>query len=419
MSSSPIYQNTVSKEQKKQLAADLTKLRKEAYADLSLDDFKHLKKMERWGRACSVLGYGTAWIIPNPISAFLISVGNVNRWANMAHPILHGGYDKIEGVPKRYTSKGFAQGKRRMIDWPDWIPVAGWHQEHNRLHHYRLGEDLDPSQLEKNLDWMRVSKLPMWLKYTIVALFSTLWKPIYYSQSALKELRVLKAKNKEEADKVPTSSNIKVWSPFHAEGKEYWMKCILPYAGFRFILIPLLFLPLGFAAVVSVFITSIIAEVFANMHSFLVILPNHTGDDVPRFEDQAVGKDEFYYRQIVGSVNFNTGSNLTDFMHGWLNYQIEHHLWPALPLSQYQKLQPKVKALCEKHGVEYKQESVFTRLRKTVDVMVGKTSMVWDQKETPDTIPAKAEKAKVESKVESIVEKVTPVETVEKVRKVS
>jgi len=63
-------------------------------------------------------------------------------------------------------------------------------------------------------------------------------------------------------------------------------------------------------------------------------------------------------------------------MYGWLNYQIEHHLWPDLPLSQYQKLQPQVKALCERHGIPYCQDSVFKRLLKAVDIMVGKTSML-------------------------------------------
>jgi hypothetical protein len=34
-----------------------------------------------------------------------------------------------------------------------------------------------------------------------------------------------------------------------------------------------------------------------------------------------------------------------------------------------------VKAVCAKHGVPYVQESVFRRVKKLVDVMVGKTSM--------------------------------------------
>ncbi len=371
--------STITNDQKEQLLKGLSALHKESLADLSIEDFKHLTRIERWGRVCSVLGYGTAWIIPNPISAFLISQGNLNRWANMAHPILHGGYDKIEGVPARYTSEGFAKGRRRMLDWPDWFLVAGWHQEHNRLHHYRLGEDIDPSQLEKNMRWLRNSILPMWIRYTLVAFFACIWKPIYYSQSTLRELRTLEAKNQKNSHyKAITSKSPRCWSPFHSEGQNYWLKCFLPYFIFRFILIPALFIPFGLSAVVSVFLTTVMAEIFTNLHSFLVIIPNHTGDDIPLFDDQTTSKSEFYYRQIAGSSNYRTGSNINDFLHGWLNYQIEHHLWPAMPISQYQKLQPKVKALCEKIGIEYRQESVFNRLKKAVDVMVGKTSMAVD-----------------------------------------
>ncbi|HRH90977.1 MAG TPA: hypothetical protein PLW01_03575 [Agitococcus sp.] len=44
-------------------------------------------------------------------------------------------------------------------------------------------------------------------------------------------------------------------------------------------------------------------------------------------------------------------------------------------MSEYQRLQPQVKALCEKYSIPYVQESVWVRLKKTVDVMVGNSSM--------------------------------------------
>ena len=113
------------------LAKDLDAIYKEISERTNEDDFKHIKKMERWGRACSFLGYATAWIAPNPLSALLISQGSFTRWTQMTHPIVHKGYDKIENIPERYTSKKFAQGWRRFIDWPDWITPAGWHQEHD------------------------------------------------------------------------------------------------------------------------------------------------------------------------------------------------------------------------------------------------------------------------------------------------
>lgn len=357
-----------------QLAKDITELHQQALADIGNEDFAHLKRMERWGRICSFLGYSTAWIMPNPISAFLISQGSFSRWTQVGHPVVHRAYDKLDGVPKNHTSKGFAKGWRRFVDWPDWWTPSGWQHEHNVLHHYSLGEINDPNNAQHNMEWLRQSSLPMWLRYVIVALFSGIWKIIYYTPRTHKELCLNSARQKGEPN--PIMTRLGAWSIFTPQGRALWLQSVLPYIGFRFVLLPLLFLPLGSYAAFSVLINSLLAEVFTNMHSFLVMMPNHAGDDVMMFDEKAKGKGEFYLRQILGSVNYPTGSNLNDFFYGWLNYQVEHHLWPDLPLSQYQKLQPKVAAVCKKHNIPYLQQSVFKRLLKTVDVMVGKTSML-------------------------------------------
>lgn len=358
------------------LAKDLDAIHKETLSRIGDQDFKHLKKMERWGQLCSLLGYGTAWIFPNPVSALLISQGSFTRWTQMTHPIVHKGYDKITNIPEKYTSKKFAQGWRRFLDWPDWITPAGWHQEHDILHHYNLGEKLDPDHLQNNMEWLRQSQIPMWLRFGIVGIFTASWKILYYTPRAQKELRISQARQNGETP--PELTRKGAWSFYTKQGRALWLESILPYIGFRFILLPLLFLPLGNFAAISVLLTSILAEVFTNMHSFLVIVPNHAGDDVMMFENKGKGKGrgEFFLRQILGSVNYPTGSDLNDFFYGWLNYQIEHHLWPDIPLSQYQHVQPKVVEVCKKHGIPYRQDSVFKRLMKAIDIMVGRTSML-------------------------------------------
>ncbi|PPK73193.1 fatty acid desaturase [Methylobacter tundripaludum] len=359
---------------REQLAKDIGEIHQQALANIGIDDFDHLTKMERWGKICSIIGYGTAWIFPNPVSALLISQGSFTRWTQVGHPVVHRAYNKVEGVDKNYTSKKFAQGWRRFMDWPDWFTVAGWHHEHNVLHHYSLGEKADPNNAQHNMEWLRQSSLPMWLRYVIVALFSGIWKLVYYTPRTHKELHLNSARQQGEPEPVMTRTG--AWSLFTQQGRAFWLQSILPYIAYRFVLLPLLFLPLGSFAALSVLINSILAEIFTNMHSFLVMIPNHAGDDVMMFDEKAKGKGEFYLRQILGSVNYPTGSNFNDFFYGWLNYQIEHHLWPDMPLSQYQKVQPQVRALCKKHNIPYLQQSVFKRLLKAVDIMVGKTSML-------------------------------------------
>ncbi|PCI44607.1 MAG: fatty acid desaturase [Proteobacteria bacterium] len=358
---------------RKLLAKDLDAIHDDVLARMGASDFKHLKKMERWGRLCSFVGYATAWIVPNPISALLISQGSFTRWTQLTHPVVHKGYDKLEDVPARYTSEKFAQGWRRFIDWPDWVTPDAWHQEHDILHHYNLGEKRDPDHLQHNMEWLRQSKLPMFLRFVVVAIFTVIWKISYYAPRTHKELCISRARQQGEKAVFKRYGG---WSIFTKHGRALWLQSIIPYTLFRFVLLPLLFLPLGEAAVISVLLTSIMAEFFTNMHSFLVIVPNHAGDDVMMFEERGKGRGEFYLRQILGSVNYPTGSDGNDFFYGWLNYQIEHHLWPDIPLNQYQYVQPRVVEVCKKHGIPYCQDSVFKRLLKAIDIMVGRTSML-------------------------------------------
>lgn len=359
---------------REQLAKDMTAIHQQSLADTGISDFKHLTKMEKWGKICSIIGYGTAWIFPNPFSALLISQGSFTRWTQVGHPTVHRAYDKIESGDKNYTSKTFARGWRRFIDWPDWFTMAGWHHEHNVLHHYSLGEKTDPNNAQHNMEWLRQSTLPMWSRYLIVGAFAGIWKIVYYTPRTHKEFCLHSARQQREIK--PEMTRLGAWSVFTKQGRALWLQSILPYGAYRFVLLPLLFLPLGSFAVISVLINSLLAEIFTNIHSFVVMIPNHAGDDVMMFDEKSHSKGEFYLRQILGSVNYPTGSNFNDFFYGWLNYQIEHHLWPDMPLSQYQKVQPQVEAVCKKHNIPYLQQSVFKRLRKAVDVMVGKTSML-------------------------------------------
>lgn len=359
----------------KQLAADIDEIKK-TIGQPTVEDFQHLKKIERWGRISAFLGYSMAWIFPlNLLGAVLISIGNTCRWANVAHPVLHGAYDKVPGVPERYTRKGFARGWHRLFDWMDWILPAAWDREHNKLHHYNLGEESDPDNIEINMEWLRNSNMPMWLRYAIVIFFAGIWKLAYYAPNTLKML-ANEERRKNGGVEYDSFLRADAWNPFKEDGFRLWFGCYLPYIGFRFVLMPALFLPLGMDAVTNVFYASLLAEFLANLHSFLVIIPNHSADDIYRFEQPGKSRGEFYLRQIIGTVNYNTGSDRIDFMHGWLNYQVEHHLFPSLPLNHYQEMQPVVKEICAKHNLPYRQESVFKRLLMTLQLMVGKTDLL-------------------------------------------
>jgi len=339
-------------------AADLDDLRKRARASLSPADRAHRTRIAWWGRLATWFGLATAWLAPNPLSVVLLSTGLFARWAMVAHHTLHRGYDHVPGTPLNETSRGFAKGWRRLVDWLDWIDPAAWAHEHNQLHHYRLGEEEDPDLLERNVEWMESEGWPRVARYAMVAFFMVTWKWSYYAPNTLR------------AHLGTDRSLPGMWTE-----PRFWTRCVLPYGLWRFVVLPSLFLPLGPWAAGSVLCNLVLAELLSNVHSFVVIVTNHAGDDLHRFAGPMGTKAEFYRRQVVGSTNFHTGGELNDFLHGWLNYQIEHHLFPDLPMSALARIQPEVKALCERHGLPYAQESVWVRLRKTLAIAVGQARM--------------------------------------------
>ncbi|MEA3316044.1 MAG: fatty acid desaturase [Campylobacterota bacterium] len=367
-----------------QLQKDIDDI-KSNIGDPTQEDFEHLLKLERWGRGFTISGFSLILLIVfyidslstisivliSILSSILIGIGNVSRWSDIAHPILHGAYDKVPNIPYRYTKKGFASGNRRFIDWLDWIKPDAWIFEHNIMHHYHLGELDDPDNIEKNMVWLHESKVPMFFRYVFVYVFALTWKLTYYAPNTLRILE-----NKERArKKLPPKRKYEI-SPFKENGLELWKNYILPFGLTKFILLPLLFLPFGTTALITVFTIMVMSEIYANFHSFLVITPNHSAEDIYQFSTPHKTQGEYYLRQIMGSVNYNTGSDLVDFLHGFLNYQVEHHIFPDRTNFFYQKSQPIIKEICKKHNLEYRQESVFKRFFMTLELMVGKTKVL-------------------------------------------
>jgi fatty acid desaturase len=361
--------------------AELMELRREVDATVGRDDVEHLQKIEAWGRMATALGLLTAGIAPNPLSAVCLSIGRSTRWLLMHH-CGHRGYDKVEGTPARYTSKVFAKGWRRLLDWPDWMLPEAWKYEHNVLHHTHTGEEADPDLIERNTEDLR--GLPLPARYAVMGLLALTWRASYYAPKTLNAL-VDRDDRLERRHEAPTGRAARL--------RELWLRCYLPAAGVHFVALPLCYAPFGPWSVGSAFVNSLAADVLTNVHTFFVVGPNHTGEDLPRFDDKPVSKAERMVRQVAGSVNYATGSDPVDFAHLWLNYQIEHHVFPDVSMLAYQRVQPKVKALCEKYGVPYVQEGVVTRFKKMLDVAVGRTSMLRGRshaKASVDAVPLQA-----------------------------
>jgi len=279
-----------------------------------------------------------------------------------------------------------------MCDWFDWMMPEAWNVEHNNRHHYYLSEIDDPDLVERNLRMMRDAPIPIVLKWLALPFIVTTWKWFYYAPNTYKELKLARWRKagKKLPEGVTPSGVVTIRALIFGDGTpffsfwEFFSIVIGPYLVFHFFLFPLPllvigeFLEKGHAMYISAVKNLLLAELLTNLHAFLAIVTNHAGDDMYRFHYGCRPySGSFYLRQVLASVDFWTGSDINDFMHGYLNYQIEHHLWPNLSMLSYKRSQPLVKSLCKKHGVPYVQENVVLRLKKTIDIMTGVSSMKW------------------------------------------
>jgi fatty acid desaturase len=89
--------------------------------------------------------------------------------------------------------------------------------------------------------------------------------------------------------------------------------------------------------------------------------PNHKGMPMP-----PPGVSWGHLRQQVLTSRNVTGSPVTDWVLGGLNYQIEHHLFPSMPRPNLRAAQPVVRRHCESLGLPYIEQSALRSYQRSL-----------------------------------------------------
>ena len=133
---------------------EISRLRKKIKQEAGIKELNHFKKIELLVWTLTLVGFATIWLEPNPLSIFILAAASLGNASIMGHHIAHRSFDAIEGAPRRFNSSVFSIGYRKIFEWFDWIDMEAWKHEHNKLHHYSLGEDLDPDTPQDNAFWL-------------------------------------------------------------------------------------------------------------------------------------------------------------------------------------------------------------------------------------------------------------------------
>lgn len=333
--------------------------------NVSREDFRHLRRIEWIGWLCTVVGYILAPIMPNPLSPVLLAQGMLVRFV-IRHHVAHGSYDTIPGIPERFTRQHFSSGWNRYAAWVEWWSPEDWAFAHNHLHHQHLQGPKDSDILDTTF----LRGFPMWARWVVFVLAIATWKFSFYAPSIRRARLAVESARAERRRTGPTPQ------PSPAEGLTrilagFAIGTYTLYVLFRIVVPTLVFLPLGSDAALSVLINIALAELLHNAHTFLVSRPSHCAGDIPMFSSGFANRREFYVQTMLGTVNYYGGTEAKDVLYGWTNYQVEHHLWPTLPLLQYRKGRERLIDICRRNGVPYRQGSVISRFQKTARLFLG------------------------------------------------
>lgn len=112
--------------------------------------------------------------------------------------------------------------------------------------------------------------------------------------------------------------------------------------------------------------------------------PNHKGMPI-----LPADCDSSYVRRQVLTARNLRGGWLTDLALGGLNYQIEHHLFPAMARSNLRHAQPVVRAFCARHHLVYTECSPLASYLQTVRYLhqVARGTLHGEQGSTTATTP--------------------------------
>ncbi len=336
-------------------AAELDALRAETMAQVGERDARYvvallwtIRGLESLGR---ILLLGAPWWPTWWLGAVILSISKVLQSGEFAHNVMHGQYDWMKDP--RFEGK--------THDWDLACTKEDWRHSHNFLHHHYtnvLGLDRDfgygAIRLSADVPWepRHLIQLP----YALIGAFVFEWAIGVYNME-LERLLI----ERDPAVRGQVKARIQaLWPNYRAK---IWRQVKKDY-----LLWPLVggavswVLGAGFMhGWLAILLGHAMANVMRNVWNFIVIFCGHFPEGVATFEQADIEGEtqgHWYLRQIMGSVNIR-GGFVMQMLTGHLSHQIEHHLFPDMPSRRYVDIAPRVRAICERHGVRYNEGSLL------------------------------------------------------------
>jgi len=315
------------------LARDLDRIGDAVRADLGEGDRAYItgviaaqRRLELAGRTL-LLG---ARLRPAAVAGTaLLTLSKILENMEIGHNVMHGQWDWMND-PAIHSS---------VWEWDAASTAASWKHAHNFQHHYYtnvLGRDRD-----LGYSAMRVESEQKWHPvYLAQPIYFFLMAAVFEWAIALYDLELDAVRRGEKS---------------RAKGRQELLALLRK--GRRQILKDYVLFPAlaGRRGARPALAGNVVANLVRNLWVHTIVFCGHLPEGAETFtEEQYLGESRggWYRRQLLGSCNLE-GSRLFHLLTGNLSFQIEHHLFPDLPSNRYAEIAPRVREVCERHGLPY------------------------------------------------------------------
>jgi linoleoyl-CoA desaturase len=308
------------------LAAELGALGREARSELGVVEVRRFDRLRKLSRLAEALGR-TLLITPSGPLGFCSGVFaltfHLGLEAQLNHSVMHGAYAGLPGAshldPKRYETLA--------------LPMRSetWRIAH-KLHH------AEPSVLGRDPDTVH----PLFRVHD-----SQRWRPWHLLNPVLGGLFVFECWA-FDYDALLKQRGLR------RRGDRSELSKLLRFWLYQFALFAMVAFAAGFDWHRTLWGT--LFAVVARNYVFVALQTGSSvGDGISTWHANVSRRpqgDAWYRFQIETSKNYPLPAWAT-LICGGLDRHIEHHLWPNLPPERLRAISPRVKSLCERHGVRY------------------------------------------------------------------
>jgi linoleoyl-CoA desaturase len=225
-----------------------------------------------------------------------------------------------------------------------------WRIQHNVIHHtytnvHEHDEDIAPLgflRFEPHTEKKWIHKFQFLYAWFFYGLMTLMW-------STTKDFQQIIRYNKAGHLKAAKTSF----------GKELTVIIFSKILYFSYMLIPYLLVPeMTFLNWLTGYL---LMHYVAGLTLALVFQSAHVTEEseFPLAGNENMLENNFIEHQMRTTMNFATNNKLVSYLVGGLNYQVEHHLFPAISHVHYPKISKIVEATAYEFNVPYKKEKTF------------------------------------------------------------